>query len=189
MQKADVSSEDEVEAFFGHVLGLCGRIDVLVNNAGITKDGLIARMKASDWDQVIDTNLKGAFLCIRSVVRPMMKQKEGRIINIASIAGVAGNPGQANYAASKGGLIALTKSAARELASRNITVNAVAPGYIETDMTAGLSNQLKDGMIGQIPLGRAGTPDDVASAVHFLASGSASYITGQVIHVNGGMYI
>lgn len=187
--KADVSSDDEVEAFFGQVLEACGRIDVLVNNAGITKDGLIARMKTSDWDSVIDTNLKGSFLCIRSVVRPMMKQRDGRIINITSIAGVAGNPGQANYAASKGGLIALTKSAARELASRNITVNAVAPGYIETDMTAGLNDQVKSGMLAQIPLGRGGKPEDVAAAVHFLASGSASYITGQVIHVNGGMYI
>lgn len=187
--KADVSSDDEVEAFFGHVLESYGRIDVLVNNAGITKDGLIARMKTSDWDSVIDTNLKGAFLCIRSVVRPMMKQREGRIINITSIAGVAGNPGQANYSASKGGLIALTKSASRELASRNITVNAVAPGYIETDMTSGLNDQVKSGMLGQIPLGRAGSPEDVAAAVSFLASGAASYITGQVLHVNGGMYI
>ncbi|WP_027358454.1 3-oxoacyl-[acyl-carrier-protein] reductase [Desulforegula conservatrix] len=187
--KADVSSDDEVEAFFGQALELCGRIDVLVNNAGVTKDGLIARMKTTDWDSVIDTNLKGAFLCIRAVVRPMMKQRDGRIINITSIAGVAGNPGQANYAASKGGLIALTKSAARELASRNITVNAVAPGYIETDMTAGLNDQVKSGMLAQIPLGRCGRPEDVAAAVHFLASGPASYITGQVIHVNGGMYI
>lgn len=187
--KADVSSEDEVEAFFGQVLATCGRIDILVNNAGITKDGLIARMKVSDWDSVIDTNLKGAFLCIRSVVRPMMKQRSGRIINIASIAGVAGNPGQANYAASKGGLIALTKSAARELASRNITVNSVAPGYIETDMTSGLNDQVRTGMLAQIPLGRSGKPEDVAAAVVFLSSASASYITGQVIHVNGGMYI
>lgn len=187
--KADVSSEGEVEAFFGQIIETCGRIDVLINNAGITKDGLIARMKLSDWDSVIDTNLKGAFLCIRAVVRPMMKQRFGRIINIASIAGVAGNPGQANYSASKGGLIALTKSTARELASRNITVNSVAPGYIETDMTAGLSDQVKAGMISQIPLGRSGTPEDVAAAAVFLASGSASYITGQVIHVNGGMYI
>ncbi len=187
--KADVSSEGEVEAFFGQVIETCGRIDVLINNAGITKDGLIARMKVSDWDSVIDTNLKGAFLCIRAVVRPMMKQRFGRIINIASIAGIAGNPGQANYSASKGGLIALTKSTARELASRNITVNSVAPGYIETDMTAGLSDQVKAGMISQIPLGRSGTPEDVAAAAVFLASGSASYITGQVIHVNGGMYI
>lgn len=187
--KADVSSDDEVEAFFGQALEVCGRIDVLVNNAGVTKDGLIARMKTSDWDSVIDTNLKGAFLCVRAVVRPMMKQRAGRIINITSIAGVAGNPGQANYAASKGGLIAFTKSAARELASRNITVNAVAPGYIETDMTAGLNDQVKSAMLAQIPLGRGGKPEDVAAAVHFLASGSASYITGQVIHVNGGMYI
>ncbi len=187
--RVNVASDTQVTDFFKTIIDETGRIDVLVNNAGITKDGLMLRMKEQSWDDVINVNLKGTFLCIRSAARTMIKQRHGRIINITSIAGVAGNPGQANYAASKAGIIGLTKTAARELASRNITVNAIAPGFIKTDMTAELSEKVESDIISQIPLGRAGTPEDIAETAVFLASDNADYITGQVIHVNGGMYI
>jgi 3-oxoacyl-[acyl-carrier protein] reductase len=146
-------------------------------------------MKESDWDDVLNINLKGTFLCIKAVTKPMMKQRYGRIINVSSVVGVSGNPGQANYVAAKAGIIGLTKGVAKELASRNITANVVAPGYIETDMTAGLPDKAKEAMVGQIPLGRPGTPEDIAKAVVFLASDDAAYITGQVLHVSGGMYM
>ena len=185
----NVASKEEVVEFFKKVVDETGRIDVLVNNAGITKDGFLVRMKESDWDAVLDINLKGVFRCIKITAKVMMKQRFGCIINLASIVGVTGNPGQANYVASKAGIIGLTKTAAKELASRGITVNAIAPGFIETDMTASLPEVVKNLMLGQIPLGRAGKPEDIASAVTFLASEKASYITGQIIHVSGGMYI
>jgi 3-oxoacyl-[acyl-carrier protein] reductase len=169
------------------ILADFGKVDILVNNAGITRDGLAMRMSEEDWDAVIDTNLKGAFNFIQGVMRPMLKQRSGRIINIASVAGLMGNPGQANYAASKAGLIGLTKTLARELASRSITVNAVAPGFITTDMTHVLSDEIKKNVVGQIPLGRFGEPEDIASAVAFLASGEAKFITGQTLTVDGGM--
>jgi len=164
-----------------------GRLDTLVNNAGITRDNLIMRMKEAEWDAVLSVNLKGAFNCIRAASKPMIKQRCGCIINISSVVGVMGNPGQANYVASKAGLIGLTKTVARELASRNITVNAVAPGFIQTEMTEALPEATKQLMLAQIPLGRFGTAAEVAQAVVFLASEAAAYITGQVIHVNGGM--
>ncbi len=185
----NIAAGKEVESFFKKILDETGRIDVLVNNAGIVKDGMLVRMKENDWDAVLDVNLKGAFSCMKIVARAMMKQKSGRIINIASVVGVIGNPGQANYVASKAGIIGLTKVAAKELAGRGITVNAVAPGFIETDMTASLTEKARDAFLEQIPLGRAGKPKDVAAVVAFLASESASYITGQVIHVSGGMYM
>lgn len=185
----NVASESEVLSFFKKIIDETGRIDVLVNNAGITKDGLLVRMKESDWDSVININLKGAFICTKIAAKKMMKQRYGRIINMASIVGVTGNPGQVNYVASKAGIIGLTKTAAKELAPRGVTVNAVAPGYVETDMTAILSKKAQDAMLTQIPLGRAGKPEDIAGVVAFLASESAAYITGQVIHVSGGMYI
>lgn len=186
--RVDVTSEAEVTAFIKKVVDETGRIDVLVNNAGVTRDGLLVRMKEADWDQVNDTNLKGAFFCLKAVARPMMKQHFGRIINITSLVGVTGNAGQANYCASKAGLIGLTRSAARELASRQITVNAVAPGFIDTDMTADLTDEAKGSIMEQIPMGRQGTSEEVATAVSFLASEKAGYITGQVLHVNGGMF-
>ncbi len=186
---ANVADKDQVDAFFKQVMETCGRIDVLVNNAGITRDNLLVRMKESEWDAVLEVNLKAPFRCIQIAARVMMKQRCGRIINIASIVGVVGNPGQANYVASKAGIIGLTKTAAREYASRGVTVNAVAPGFIETDMTAKLPEKVKAAMLAQIPLGRAGTPEDVAAAVRFLASQDAAYLTGQVIHVSGGMYM
>lgn len=187
--QVNVCSEKEVVVFFEKILDETGRIDVLVNNAGITRDGLLVRMKEKDWDDVIDINLKGTFICTKIAVKPMMKQRYGRIINITSVVGASGNPGQANYVASKAGIIGFTKAVAKELASRGITSNAVAPGFVETDMTASLSEKVKESMINLIPLGRAGKPEDVAAAVVFLASESASYITGQVIHVSGGMYM
>jgi len=176
-------------SFFEEILDKTGRIDVLVNNAGITKDGLLVRMKEKDWDAVLNINLKGAFTCTKIAAKVMMKQRYGRIINIASVVGVTGNAGQANYSASKAGLIGLTKTAAKELAPRGITVNAIAPGFIETDMTASLSEKARNALLDQVPLRRAGQPDDVAAVAAFLASESASYLTGQVIHVSGGMYI
>jgi len=186
---ANVTSEEDMSGFFDKVMEETGRIDVLVNNAGITRDGLLVRMKEKDWDDVLNINLKGSFNCIKIASRIMMKQRSGSIINISSVVGVSGNPGQANYVASKAGLIGLTKTAAKELASRGITVNAVAPGFIESDMTAQLSEKVRENMVAQVPLGRAGTPDDVAGVVSFLASEAGSYLTGQVIHVSGGMYI
>ena len=166
-----------------------GGIDVLVNNAGITRDGLLARMSEDDWDAVLATNLKAAFLAGKAVLRPMMKQKSGRIINIASVVGVMGNAGQANYAAAKAGLIGLTRTMARELASRGITVNCVAPGYIVTDMTKDLKEDIKQALADRIPLGRLGEPEDVAAAAAFLASDEAAYVTGVTLHVNGGMFM
>jgi len=185
----NVAEEKEVEDFFNKAVSETGRIDVLVNNAGITRDTLFVRMKVSDWDAVLAVNLKSVFLCTRSVARTMMKQRSGRIINMASIVGVTGNAGQANYVAAKAGVIGLTKTMAKELAPRGITVNAIAPGFIETDMTALLSDKSKDARLRQIPLNRPGKPEDIASVVAFLASAGADYITGQVIHVSGGMYI
>ena len=187
--QVNVASEKEVTEFVGRALDETGRIDVLVNNAGITRDGLIVRMKEADWDDVVDTNLKGTFNCIKAVSKAMIKQHAGRIINVSSVVGVSGNPGQANYVASKAGIIGLTKAVAKELAPRGITANAVAPGYIATEMTTSLSKKAREMMVSQIPLGRVGTPQDIAAAVVFLASDQAAYITGQVIHVNGGMYM
>ena len=188
-EKVDVSDSASVSNWVKGVSDKYGQIDVLVNNAGITRDGLIMRMKEEDWDAVINVNLKSAFNCIKAVSKIMMKQRSGRIINLASVVGVIGNPGQANYVASKAGMIGLTKTVAKEIASRGITVNAVAPGFIETDMTAVLSDDVKEAMLSQIPLGKAGTPEDIADAILFLASDQAAYITGQVIHVSGGMYM
>ena len=185
----DVADAKDVEAFFEKIVDETGRVDILVNNAGITKDGLLVRMKENDWNMVLNINLKGAFTCTRLAAKIMMKQRYGRIVNIASVVGVSGNPGQANYSASKAGLIGLTKTAAKELAARNVTVNAVAPGFIETDMTAALSEKARKAMLDQVPMRRGGQPEDVAAAVKFLASDDAAYITGQVIHVNGGMYM
>jgi len=187
--RVNVASEKEVSEFVRRALDETGRINVLVNNAGITRDGLIVRMKEADWDDVLDINLKGAFHCIKAVSKIMLKQRSGRIINVSSVVGASGNPGQANYVASKAGIIGLTKAVAKELASRNIAVNAVAPGFIETDMTASMPDKAREAMVAQIPLGRAGTAQDIASAVVFLASDQAAYITGQVIHVSGGMYM
>jgi len=185
----DVSNPEAVKEAFKEIIGLRNRVDVLVNNAGINRDNLLALMKAGEWDAVIDTNLKGAFLCSQAVVRTMMRQKYGRIINVTSVVGVIGNPGQCNYSAAKAGLLGLTRSLARELVSRNITVNAVAPGFIETDMTLRLPEKVRVELLTQIPAGRYGTPEDVAAAVKFLASDAAGYITGQIIHVNGGMFM
>lgn len=185
--QANVSDGDAVRAMVKEVTGEFGSLDILVNNAGITRDTLIMRMKEQDWDDVINTNLKGVFHCTKAVTRQMMKQRSGRIINIASITGVIGNPGQANYAASKAGILGLTKSSARELAARNITVNAVAPGFISTDMTGELGDDVKEQMLKQIPLSRFGKPEDVASIVRFLASDDSAYITGQTFCVDGGM--
>lgn len=185
----DLASADSIKDALGRAIKEHGRIDVLVNNAGVTRDGLTVRMKPADWDAVLRTNLDGSFLCIQQVLPGMMRNRWGRIINITSVVGQAGSPGQANYAASKAGLIGLTKSLAQEVASRNITVNAVAPGYIATDMTKNLSDDLKQAIMSKIPLARMGTPEDIAAAVKFLAGDEASYITGQVIAVNGGMYM
>lgn len=183
----DVSDHAAVQKIGAQILEDFGRIDILVNNAGVTRDGLAMRMSIEDWDTVINTNLRGAFNFTQSIIRSMIKQRSGRIINITSVIGVIGNAGQTNYAASKAGLIGLTKSLARELASRSITVNAVAPGFITTDLTAGLSDEIKKTIQGKIPLGKTGVPGDIASAVAFLASAEASYITGQVVCVDGGM--
>jgi 3-oxoacyl-[acyl-carrier protein] reductase len=182
-----VASTEDVEAMVEATLDKFGRVDILVNNAGITRDGLLVRMKDEQWDLVLDVNLKSAFLCTRAVARPMMKQKSGRIINVASVVGVIGNAGQANYSASKGGLIALTKTTAKELASRNVNCNAVAPGFIETPMTEQLSEEARAAWLANIPLGRPGTAQDVADVVAFLAGPRSSYITGQVINICGGL--
>jgi len=183
----DVADAEAVQRGFESIIQESGRLDILVNNAGITRDNLIMRLKESEWDAVLSVNLTGAYHCLRAASRPMVKQRYGRIINISSVVGVMGNAGQANYVASKAGLIGLTKAVARELASRNITVNAVAPGFIQTEMTEALPEKTKQEMLAQIPLGRFGTPEEVAQAVAFLAAEATGYITGQVIHVNGGM--
>lgn len=183
----NVADTTATQAGIDRIIQESGRLDLLVNNAGITRDNLVMRMKEADWDQVLEVNLKGAYNCIRAAAKPMIKQRGGRIINISSVVGVMGNPGQANYVASKAGLIGLTKAVARELASRNITVNAVAPGFIETEMTAALPEKVRAEMQAQIPLNRFGTPEEVAQAVVFLAGDAAAYMTGQVLHVNGGM--
>lgn len=185
--QADVSDSEAVAAMVKATVEQFGRLDILVNNAGITKDNLLMRMKDSEWDDVININLKGVFLTTKAVTRQMMKQRQGRIINIASIVGVSGNPGQANYVAAKAGVIGLTKTAAKELSSRNITVNAIAPGFITTDMTDKLTEEVKSEMLKQIPLARFGEPSDISNAVTFLASDKSSYITGQTIHIDGGM--
>lgn len=185
--QGDVSDQESVQAMIKAALSHFNKIDILVNNAGITKDNLLMRMKEEDWDAVMNTNLKGVFLCTKAVVRQMMKQRSGSIINISSIVGVSGNPGQANYVAAKAGVIGFTKTAAKELASRGITVNAVAPGFIATDMTDALAEDLKADMLKQIPLGYLGKPEDIAKVVVFLASDDASYMTGQTLHVDGGM--
>ncbi|MFD0587866.1 3-oxoacyl-[acyl-carrier-protein] reductase [Paenibacillus sp. GCM10027627] len=187
--KANVGKADEFEAMVKEVIDGLGSLDILVNNAGITKDNLIMRMKEEEFDQVIETNLKGVFNGIKAVTRSMMKQRSGRIINISSVVGVLGNPGQANYVAAKAGVIGLTKASARELASRGITVNCVAPGFIQTDMTDKLSGEMKDSLATQIPLARLGEAADIANAVRFLASDAAAYMTGQTVHVDGGMYM
>jgi len=185
----DLSSTESVRSAFSKAAKEFGRIDILVNNAAVTKDGLAVRMKQQDWDEVLATNLTGAFVATQQVLLGMMRERWGRIINITSVVAEAGNAGQANYVASKAGLIGLTKSLAQEMASRNVTVNAIAPGFIDTDMTAGLPQEWKDKLLAAIPLGRLGKPEDVAAAVRFLASEEAGYITGQVLNVNGGMYM
>ncbi len=183
----DVTNYDLVEEVINKILDKMGKIDILINNAGITKDNLVLRMSQAEWDAVINVNLKGTFNCIKAVSRPMVKQRSGRIVSIASIIGLMGNPGQANYAASKAGIIALTKTIAKELASRNINANAVAPGFIQTEMTAKLPEDIKKKMLEAIPLAKLGTPQDVANLCLFLASDESSYITGQVITIDGGM--
>ncbi len=185
--QANVADSKQVEELIKTAVSQFGRVDILVNNAGITRDNIIMRMKEEEWDQVIDTNLKSVFLLSKGISRQMMKQRSGRIINISSVVGILGNPGQANYVAAKAGVIGLTKTLAKELSARGITVNAVAPGFIDTDMTAGLSEEVAKQLMEQIPLARLGTPKDVAKVVTFLASDDASYMTGQVLHVDGGM--
>jgi 3-oxoacyl-[acyl-carrier protein] reductase len=185
----DVADMNAVQDQIKEIITKYGQIDILVNNAGITRDGLMARMKEDDWDSVLDTNLKGAFLCSKAVMRSMMKKRWGRIINVSSVVGFVGNGGQVNYSAAKAGLTGLTKSMARELAGRNITVNCVAPGYIVTDMTDGLTEDVQEALKAQIPMGTLGTPADVAGSVGFLVSPDSNYITGQTLHVNGGMYM
>ena len=187
--EADVTDEAAVAGLFERVADEAKGVFALVNNAGITRDGLILRMKRRDWDAVMETNLTGAFFCTRAAAKMMIRARTGRIVNISSVVGSSGNPGQANYVSAKAGLIGLTKAVARELAPRGITVNAVAPGYVETDMTRDLGEKARDAMLAGIPLGRAGTAEEVASAVAFLVSDGAAYITGQVIGVNGGMYM
>jgi 3-oxoacyl-[acyl-carrier protein] reductase len=185
----DLSSPDSIKEAFSKSSKDFGRVDILVNNAGLTRDGLAMRMKRDDWDAVLQTNLSGSFFCIQQVLPPMVRERWGRIVNITSVVGESGNAGQSNYAASKAGLIGLTKSLAQELASRNITVNAVAPGFVETDMTASLSDELKLKMVESIPLKRTGKPEEIAAAVKFLCGDDAAYITGHVLDVNGGMYM
>jgi 3-oxoacyl-[acyl-carrier protein] reductase len=185
----DVTDPASVDALIAGIMAAHGRIDILVNNAGITRDQLMLRMKRADWDDVIATNLTSAFTCAQAAIKPMVKQRSGRIISVSSVVGQSGNAGQANYAASKAGLIGFSKALARELASRNITVNVVAPGLVETDMTRAVTGKAQGDWLAQIPLGRIGSPDDIAAAVCFLASDEASYITGHVLAVNGGMYM
>ncbi|MGG5252982.1 3-oxoacyl-[acyl-carrier-protein] reductase [Neobacillus sp. SM06] len=185
--KCDVSNSEEVASMVKETIDQFGKLDILINNAGITKDNLIMRMKEDEWDDVLNINLKGVFLCTKAVTRQMMKQRSGRIINVASIVGVSGNPGQANYVAAKAGVIGLTKTTAKELAARNITVNAIAPGFITTDMTDKLSEEVKSEMLKQIPLARFGEPKDIAKVAAFLASHDSAYMTGQTLHIDGGM--
>lgn len=185
--QADIANAEAVDAMVKQTVDSFGKIDILVNNAGITRDGLLMRMKDEDWDAVINTNLKGIFYCTKAVSKIMMKQRSGKIINMTSVVGIMGNAGQANYAAAKAGVIGFTKSMAKELASRGITVNAIAPGFIATDMTHGLSDQVKADLAAKIPLNRLGSAEDVAAAVVFLATDSANYITGQTLNVDGGM--
>jgi 3-oxoacyl-[acyl-carrier protein] reductase len=189
VMRFSVADSGQVGDAVTEIIKTYGRLDVLVNNAGITKDGLCVRMGDDEFSDVINVNLAGAFYMCRAAARPMMKQRFGRIINVSSVVAFTGNPGQANYSASKAGLIGLTKSLALELAPRAVTVNAVAPGYIDTDMTSSLDAKIKDGLLARVPLGRVGLPVDVAEAVHFLASDAAGYVTGQTIHVNGGLYM
>ena len=186
---ADVARREDADRLVEAARERFGRVDILVNNAGITRDGLLVRMKDDDWDQVLDVNLRGAFLMTRAAARPMMRQRSGRIINVSSTAGAMGNPGQANYSAAKAGLIGLTKSTARELARWNILVNAVAPGLVETDMAATLPEEARQALLAQVPLARIGAPREVAEVVGFLAGDGAAYVTGQVVHVNGGLYM
>ena len=185
----DIAVGTDAAHLIGQAVDVYGQVDILVNNAGITRDGLLLRMKDEDWDAVLDTNLKGAFLCIRAAAKVMSKQRSGRIVNISSVVGEMGNAGQANYCASKAGLLGLTKSVARELARRNVTVNAITPGFIVTDMTDGMTDKAREAMTEQIPLGRLGEVNDIANAVIFLCSDQSSYVTGQVLGVNGGMYM
>lgn len=187
--QANVADEAAVQAMVKEVVKTFGSLEILVNNAGITRDNLLMRMKVEEFDKVIETNLKGAFICTKAVTRQMMKQRYGRIINIASVVGVSGNPGQANYVAAKAGLIGLTKTTAKELASRNILVNAIAPGFITTDMTDVLTDEQKEAILRNIPLEKLGEPQDIADAVAFFASDKAKYITGQTLHVNGGLFM
>lgn len=187
--QADVGDSSSIEKAVEESIKVFGRISILVNNAGITRDNIILRMKDEEWERVIKTNLTGTFNCTKAVIKRMVKNREGRIISIASIVGVMGNVGQANYAASKAGIIGFTKSIAREYANRGITANAIAPGFIDTYMTKALTEDVRNNLIAQIPMGRLGIPEDIANVVKFLASDEASYITGQVIHVNGGMYM
>jgi len=188
-EKLDVSSFEAVEESFKEVVREFGRVDVLVNNAGITRDTFLMRMSVDQWDEVLTVNLKSVFNCTKAVVRSMIRERSGRIVNISSLVGQIGNSGQANYAASKAGILGFTKSVAKELATRGITVNAVAPGFIDTEMTEKLPDKAKEAFLTQIPMGRIGKPDEVAEAVYWLASQGATYITGQVIHVNGGLYM
>lgn len=185
----DVADFDQVQEAFKTILAESGSIDILINNAGITRDGLVARMKEADWDAVLDTNLKGAFGCAKAAVKPMLKKRWGRIVNISSVIGFSGNGGQVNYASAKAGMVGLTKSLAREFGSRKITVNCVAPGYIVTEMTQELDEAVKEKMLAEIPLASLGEVEDVAAAVEYLVSDQAGYVTGQTLHVNGGMYM
>lgn len=185
----DVNSTIAIDQVLKSMSDTCGSPSILVNNAGITRDNLLMRMSEEEWDAIIDTNLKSVYRLSKACMRPMMKARKGRIISIASVVGVTGNPGQTNYAAAKAGIIGFTKALAREIGSRNVTVNAVAPGFIETDMTRALSDELRTALIGQIPLGRLGNPEDIAQAVVYLASPAAAYITGTTLHVNGGMFM